>query len=236
MAAFIEWLKTWILQVLAVGGTSTVIAYGLFQWFGKRWIEQKFQSQLEKLKHLHQRELEGVKHEIQKTYSRVSKVHEREFEVLPRAWFMLHEAIGMAAHAAGLFIRGIPDFAMMSDEQFEDFLAGQKRFSEHNKNELRQAQDRTAYYKKLVAALDLDAANDKQRLLNNYLIESQIFMNKELQQQFETLSHELALGLTEFSSIDRKLALEGINRISELHKKMPDLAKALQKRLHYDEA
>ena len=34
----VEMVQTRILQVLAVGGTSRALAYGLFKWLGQKWI------------------------------------------------------------------------------------------------------------------------------------------------------------------------------------------------------
>ena len=240
MTLTLDMVKTWVLQVIAVGGPSAVIAYALFRWLGEKWIEQKFKAQLEELKHEHQKELEAVRHEIQKTFSRVSKIHEREFEILPKAWFMLHEAIGMAATAVGLIMKYYPEFEKMSDDLFVEFLANDKRMSDYQKGQLRAAQDRSEYYQKLTMMLDMDDAKVKNRLLNNYLIEHRIFMNAELQERFSTIVTDLQQGVSEFSMgkqvHDPQLEHDGMKRISSLQAKMPDLEKAVQQRLHYGEA
>jgi hypothetical protein len=82
-----------ILQMLAVGGGATVLAYGAFVWLGQRWLEQQFAKDLERFRHEQAKEIEHVRHEINSLFSRVSKIHEREFEVLPAAWQKLHESV-----------------------------------------------------------------------------------------------------------------------------------------------
>lgn len=242
MAAFLEWLRAWILQLITVGIPALAGAWAFFKWLGQRWIEQKFQKQLETLKHEHQKELESVRHEIQKTYSRVTKIHEREFEILPKAWFMLHEAMGMAVIAVGMGVKYVPDFATMREEVFKAFLADEKRLPAFNKGELEALppKDRSAYYTKITGILDLDEANNKTRILNNYLIEHRIFLSPELQQAFNVVVQSLLTGLNEFSIGKRhgdfKLEQDGFNKIAGLQNKVPDVERAVQRRLHYDEA
>jgi cell division protein FtsB len=64
-------------RIVAVGGSSAAIAYGLFCWFGKGWLEQQFNKQLERLKHDQQKEIEQLRHQINSLFSRVSKIHEK---------------------------------------------------------------------------------------------------------------------------------------------------------------
>src|SRR5437868_915408 len=109
------------IQVLSAGGTSAAIVYGLVKMYGQKWLDKHFASQLEELKHEHQKELENVKHTIQSTFSRIVKVHEREYEVLPKAWFLLHVSLGSANNAiASMKFR--PTFENMPDSQFQEFL------------------------------------------------------------------------------------------------------------------
>src|SRR5207253_1510705 len=51
---------------------------------------------LERFRHEQAKEIEHLRHEINSLFSRVSKIHEREFEVLPAAWQKLHESYGRA--------------------------------------------------------------------------------------------------------------------------------------------
>jgi hypothetical protein len=49
--------------VLAGGGISA-IAYGLFRFFGERWLNAKFEERLAAYKHAQQKELEHLRLEI----------------------------------------------------------------------------------------------------------------------------------------------------------------------------
>src|SRR5260370_41609174 len=110
-----------VLRVLSVCGTSAAILYGLVKVYGEKWLDKHFASQLEQLKHEHQQELENVKHTIQSTFSRILKVHERENEVLPKAWVMLHVAYG-SPHTAEARPKSRPEFCNMSHGDVGDHL------------------------------------------------------------------------------------------------------------------
>jgi hypothetical protein len=87
-----------------------------------RWLDARFSERLEKLKHEQQKEIESIRQRVQWHFSRVSKIHEKEFEILPRAWFLLHEAHGLAGDLVGR-LRQIPDFQSMPDPMLQEFVA-----------------------------------------------------------------------------------------------------------------
>src|SRR2546422_9956398 len=105
-----------ILKIVAVGGGAAALAYGLFVWLGKHWLEQQFAKDLEEFRHEQAKEIEHVRHDINSLFSRVSKIHDREFEVLPTAWKLLHESYGRAFQACSP-LREFSDLSRMSDAE-----------------------------------------------------------------------------------------------------------------------
>jgi len=83
--------------MLAFGGGSAVIAYVVFQYIGKKWIENKFAERLDLLRHQHALELQRLRVEIDALLSGAIKLQEKEFLVLPDAWAKLDEAHGLVA-------------------------------------------------------------------------------------------------------------------------------------------
>jgi hypothetical protein len=73
---------------------GVAVAYKAFQKFGEKWLDARFAERLEKLKHEQTKEIEGTRRKVPWEFSRISKIHEKEFEVLPKAWLMLQEARG----------------------------------------------------------------------------------------------------------------------------------------------
>src|SRR2546428_1300707 len=110
-----------ILKIVAVGGGAAALAYGLFVWLGKHWLEQEFAKDLERFRHEQAKEIEHVRHEINSLFSRVSKIHDREFEVLPAAWKKLHESNGRVFQACSA-LKQYPDLSAMSEDQLKEFL------------------------------------------------------------------------------------------------------------------
>ncbi|PRX11594.1 UNVERIFIED_ORG: hypothetical protein BCL66_10183 [Martelella mediterranea] len=75
---------------------AILAAYNLFKWLGVKWIEGKFERQLEAYRSEQSRELERLRHRINSVFDRTIRLHSREFEVLPDLWGKLvtaHDAV-----------------------------------------------------------------------------------------------------------------------------------------------
>lgn len=142
--------------IVTVGGGAAAIAYAVFRFLAKRWLDQKFEEQLENLKQEQRKELEHVRHQIQSTFSRISKIHEKEFEVLPEAWRRLHDAYGKAFRVASAF-KEFPDVARMNEKQLDDFITS-CRLRDYQKEGLRRAVDRNKYYQDAIFWIDFSEA------------------------------------------------------------------------------
>ena len=65
-------------EVLIYGGTAAAIAYLLFQYLGKTWIENKFAQRLDQLRHQQALELQRLRVEIDSLLSGVLKLQEKD--------------------------------------------------------------------------------------------------------------------------------------------------------------
>lgn len=123
-------LWDWLKHVLTVAIPSAALVFAFFKWSGQKWVERLLNRDLERFKREQQEKLEGFKGEQQKELerlrhllsTRVSKIHEKEFEVLPIAWLMLNDLHGAVHRAVDLTIKHYPDFKNFSEEQLEAFL------------------------------------------------------------------------------------------------------------------
>ena len=131
-------------KVLAYGGGGAAVAYGLFMFWGKKWIENKFSKSLEEYKHAQNKELEELRYKINSQFSRITKIHEKEFDLLPEAWSKMQDALGHISKFTSIY-QEFPDLNKMSDEALEEFLANSK-LQEYEKQELRKAQDKLEFY------------------------------------------------------------------------------------------
>lgn len=240
---FVDWLR----NVAAVGTFLALVALGLVKWFAPKWIDHRFgvrleefkaaqQTKLEEFKSDQQKELERLRHRLS---SRISKIHEKEFEVLPKAWFMLNELHGSVVLALDLTLKFYPDFRQLPDAQFEEFLTS-TRLTDYQKQGLRNSPDRNKYFSQAMAGTYLDDANEKQRVFRNYLIEHRIFMTEELRNQFGTAIDSLTTALTQYDvgkdAKNWEMERSGQREVSRLKAMIDDVEQAVQRRLHYEEA
>jgi len=233
-------IKNWVIDLVAVGGPSVVIAYAVFKWLGQQWLEQRFKTQLENLKHEQQKEIEQLRHRIQSSFSRISKIHDKEFEVLPKAWFLLHDAYGKASFAIAA-LRQYPDFALLPEPQFVEFLK-QCRLSETEKEALRDlsAPNRSKYYIGAMEWIELNDARTAQTLFHNYLIENRIFMTTDLWQRFGAVDESLASALIDHESWKRwqdwELSKSSQAKIASIAPQIKAIEQTVQQRLEYGQA
>ncbi len=122
MLEIIERIAAFFGAAVIAGGALTSLVLWLFKLFGEKWLSNKFAERLEAFKHDQQKEIEHLRFEINKVFDRTTKLHQREYDVLPKAWSLLvisHNA------AAGITspLQSYPDIGRMSAPELEDFLS-----------------------------------------------------------------------------------------------------------------
>jgi len=228
-----------IAAVIASGAVSASIAYALFTWLGKTWIEQRFAQRLEAYKHEQARQLERFRYEINSLLSRITKIHEKEFEVLPVAWEKLNNALGYVA-ALVARLKTYPDFDRMSQPQFEEFLAT-CTLADFQKEELRRATNKFQYYSEAVFWRQL--ADSKSHLgdFHNYIVQNRIFLSADLRDRFTEIDDVLHKALIETEIGHGGMSQELVDRASaaireQTSSKLAEIETLVQKRLRYEEA
>jgi hypothetical protein len=131
-------------KLIVYGGGIVVIACGIFTLLGKKWIESIFQKNLESYKRKQNQELENFKYKINSLFSRVSKIHEKEFEVLPEIWSKVHDAKDIISALVSPF-QSHPDFNSMNEIEIRKSLESSK-FHEHQIEELINSSDKNRYF------------------------------------------------------------------------------------------
>lgn len=225
-----------VIAIIAAGGGGGLIAFGIFKVTGQQWLEQRFKKEIERLKHEQNKEIEAMRQRVQSLFSRISKIHEKEFEVLPKAWFLLHNAHGSASY---LLRRKVIDLSRLSEATFEAFLK-ESRLSELKRNELRAAPDHDNYYDETMFWLEFNDAQSAQMKFHNYVIEHRIFMTDERREGFSLVDSVIAEALVDHR-LWRQLGNQedltsSANKINQLSQKINEVEQAVQKRLHYEAA
>ena len=154
-------------QVVLYGGGSAAIAFLLFSLLGKNLIESWFSKNLK-----------SYEYQINSLFNRVTKIHEKEFEVLPQAWGKLQDALSQVGQIASP-LQSYPDFKWMSETEFQEFLETTK-LRKHEKEELVAAPDRNKFYQEKIFWHELHDARSRINNLHNFLIYNKIFLSKDL--------------------------------------------------------
>lgn len=124
-------------EFIAYGSGAAGVAFLLFRYLGKSWIESKFSERLEQFKHQQAIEIQRLRVKIDSTLSGVLKIQEKEFETLPEAWSKLDEAYG---HVTALVspLQQYPNLDGMTPARLNEFLDESELFGTQ-KDEIRQS-------------------------------------------------------------------------------------------------
>jgi hypothetical protein len=172
------------LIVLAGGGLALTV-YGVFKFLAKRWLENKFSERLEAFKHLQSQEIERLRFRINALLDRATKLHQREFEVLPESWSKIVEVHGNAQALVSPF-QTHPDLNSMNTIQLDEFLQACD-LDNWEKTELKSQSDKTAYYIKHSFWHDYARVCQKAREAHIYLLKNGVFVKEELRTKLKAL-------------------------------------------------
>lgn len=224
--------------IVAVGGAASAIAWAFFTFLGKKWLDAKFDERLESFRIEKAKEIEQLRHEISSLYSRISKVHEKEFEVIPTVWLKFHEAYGRVFTVVSS-LRQHPALNRYSQAEVEEFLNG-SRLREFEKDEIRGATDKEQYYLDRMFWIELADAKSAQNGFHNYLIGNRLFVPADLREKLNEADKLLGGALVAKEVTHETTAPELLGQISFDMKKLetlvPEIEKLAQSRLRYEEA
>jgi hypothetical protein len=182
-----------ILQILGaaagiIGFALLVVlfAYYLFKFYGQKWIENRFAERLSKLKHEQSQELESYRLKINALFSRITKIHEKEFEVLPEAWKKLQEALGrISSFVSPLKYR--KDLDGMEPEVLIEFLE-KSILKDYEKDQVKKASNKQECYYEIIYWYDLNEAWDALREYHRYVLKNIVFIRPPLHEEFKKIS------------------------------------------------
>ncbi|MBB2674696.1 UNVERIFIED_ORG: hypothetical protein GGE44_004274 [Rhizobium esperanzae] len=184
-----EWVKAVVAVTAALGLTITVAvgaAWAAFQWFGQKWIESKFAKSLEEYKAGQSRELEKLKHKINSAFDRITRLHDREFEILPDLWGKLVEAkLWAAGYTSDL--QSYPSVEYLGDDALREFLDKTTGFAEWQKREIIQASNKQEQYVKTYNRYRHAEVGKKLRKFDLSFSKNGIFLRSELKEMMRNM-------------------------------------------------
>jgi len=191
-------ILAWIGGLGVTTAALLTAAYQLFKYWGAKWLDSRFDERLQILKHQHQQEIEQLRYTISGMLDRTTKLNDREFQVLPKAWVMTNKSFWAAAQLVAPF-QEIVNLDAMVPQHRETFIK-ESRLADWQKDELRLAPNQTQKYREMICWHDLHAAKLKQSASFRYLSNYGIFMEETLREKFVTLSGLIWNALIEYET------------------------------------
>jgi hypothetical protein len=184
----------------AVVGAGAVVtfAFQLFKRYGEKWLEARFDERLQNLRHAQAQEIEGLRFKVSTLLDRATKLHQREFEVLPEAWAKLSDAYWSATALVAPF-RETYNLSSMSEPQLEALIA-KSRFQDWQKDEIRAASDVSKKYNEIHELYNLADAKKACTDSSRYLGVQGIFVESELRKKMDRLNQLIWNSLIEDES------------------------------------
>jgi hypothetical protein len=162
--------------------TLTGLALWLFKLLGEKWLSSKFSERLEAFKHDQQKEIEHLRFEINKLFDRTTKLHQQEFDVLPKAWSLLVTS-NNSARGLTAALQSYPDLSRMLPEELDEFLS-KSPLENWQKEELKNETDRNGYYQRAIFWYRLSAVRKEHRKFALFLRRKGIFLPPALKDKF----------------------------------------------------
>jgi len=212
-------------KIVAYGGGAAAIAYLIFTFLGKKTVEAWFTKRIKKFEY-----------DLNSLFNRVTKIHEKEFEVLSIAWEKLDNLLDLVRK----FLRethSIPDLNNKSSQELEEFLTKQD-LNEDEKQNVRNNKDKNFWYFHEKSEKVGKACWDFQ----DYITKNAIFLSSDLKSEFkkaeETIRTAWAIRNTAEGAKDRN---EGIMEACQIIQKdmqpiVEKIEELVQKRLRFFEA
>lgn len=229
-------ILSFIGKVVAYGGGGAAVAYTVFIFFGKKWLENKFAQKLQEYKHAQSKEIEELKFRINSLFSRVSRIHEKEIEILPEAWYKLNDTLSSLRRLVSL-LQTYPDINSMSPDRLNEFIS-ESELPGSQKKELLDSADKNKYYQDVIFFHELKAAKQVFFDFHYYIENNRVFLSSDLKEQFGKIDDLIWEALvnreTAKQTDDHKMWLKSFriatNDIIPIKQTIEDL---VQKRLHY---
>lgn len=174
------------LGFIAAAGAA---GYGIFVFVGKKWIEAKFAEQHAEYIHAQNKEIEELRFKINSLFDRKTKIHAKEFDVIPKVWALLNDVVGALARFVAVF-QQYPDVARMNNRQLEEFLETTP-FSDYEKEQLRASEDKNQCYQNQVFPYDVMSVREKYASFRNFYKKNTIFLPKPLIEKINAIDESI---------------------------------------------
>lgn len=165
-------------QLVAAGGGGAVVAYGIFRFLGKSWIEHELAK-----------DLESAKSELGLLAARRLRLHDREYVVFPEIWAKLNKAVGSLGAAIMSYME-VPDFTRQSEQQTNDWLS-RSDLSDEEKEFFRAQKDKIRGYSRILEWRRLVEARKDFVAFRTFFHENRIFISPEIKKKLDEIDDQM---------------------------------------------
>jgi len=212
-------------KILAYGGGAAGVAYLIFNFLGRKTIDTWFDKRLKKFEY-----------DLNSLFNRVSKIHEKEIEVLPIAWEKLHDLLNFIYEYLR-YTNNIPNFDNISISDLEKYLLKQN-FTEEEIEIVKQTEHKENWYLSILFDKAMKPCLDFQ----DYIDKNAIFLSSDIKKKFlraEEIVREI--GAIRHTEIEyRKPGTCEHEAVKKVRNELPpiinEIEDLVQKRLHFYEA
>jgi hypothetical protein len=184
--------------VVVGAGAVVALAFHMFKRYGEKWLDARFDERLQNLRHAQAQEIEGLRFKVSTLLDRATKLHQREFEVLPEAWAKLSDAY-WKANALVAFLKAQANLNDMGERQREAVIEN-SQLQDWQKDEVRSAADASRKYNEFNAWYMLADAKKACTDSSRYLGVQGIFVEPELRKKMDRLNQLIWNALIEDES------------------------------------
>jgi hypothetical protein len=222
--------------------TAAVSTLGFFKWLGQRWLEGKFAERFEAYKNEQRKELEDYKFKINSLFNRITKIHEKEIEVLPTVWQKLIDAFSYVNAFISPF-QEVQDLNRMDPDELQYFIKTSE-LEEIHKKKLLEAPDKNKYYHDISFWYGLNKVHKYVRDFHAYLLYNKIFLSSDIYERFKAIDDLLFKALVE-QKLSKMFHLNDPTKgdfkaceeiRDKAQPKIDEISDLVQKRLHHPEA
>jgi hypothetical protein len=204
-------------QVLAYGGGGAAVAYLMFQFLSKKWIESKFAEKLELFRHTQAIELQKLRVEIDSLLSGTIKLQEKEFEILPEVWDRLNAVYEKISGLLSPF-KSYPDLERMPEDAMKEFMESTP-FTQSQRKEVVQSGRMNGRYQEYHTLYMIHEVKLSYSELEKLVARNGIFLQPELRDLMESMSEAIWSSITSkeigHDAQDWKMQKESLNNLRD---------------------
>jgi hypothetical protein len=217
--------------VVVAGGGGAALILGPLRYLADKWLTSKFNQRLEQFKHAQQVEMENLRFKINSLFDRTTKLHQREFEVVPTAWGMLVECKNQVSALLAAY-QQYPNLDRMTAAQLDEFLEG-SLLAKWQRDELKVAPKKVDYYIDAVFYHRYDQARAACRDAHVYVLKNGIFMPSDMKEKFDKISDLVWSALAEHHMNHSEKPMPRLKEARDaLSKEAEPLMKSLEEAIH----